>query len=841
LVSSIKAVILIQANNVNKKGILYTLMETEKEILEAINAEIREIKKQSDYRKAKIESIELLHKLAGRWIYLFKVSKKIRFSPDQPILLKSKNTEKVIYYGVIVSSDKYNFVAAFDLKLPNLNSLNPFIEWDPSFILKGLRKLLFNDLWIGSENAAILLSKQIRLERNRKIANINISNELNDTQTEAVNKTFGNTFSIIWGPPGTGKTRTLGYIISQCLHHNYSCLMLSTSNVAVDEMLKSAISASPQFSDEFLRWGTPIDPKLEKYTARYKALRNNPKFEAKLDDIDKEEKHLKQVLRHYHNSKTWSPEVKSSLESLNNISQQISAIENEIMDEITAIAYDSNCIAATLAALFVNHNLSNLSFDILIIDEVSMVPLVNLLCAVKISDKHVIFAGDPMQLPPIVLNNSINSKRWMGTNVFKHLNINEPTSNDIVTYLNKQYRMDKDISEMVSNTGYNGTLHSKKAKSNKGEIVTIDLKAREFYSVKERTYYNPTSLMLTCDLLSNEKPEYDTVLLSPFRGQEKLFHGLALDLDRPAIHSSTIHQSQGSERDVVVLDLTIHTQFTQQAFFRNAAEAKRLINVALSRAKSKLIVICNFDLLSSLGSQDSYFLKLKKSLESYKINYQIDSNSQLLAHYTNLNNDLFVQGDSYCYASTGDEDGHLLDEIVSSSIKYSKSSPLFILRKDQSLQNVNGVIQRTAEATSVPKFLSFGGNLYIRHQNAWWGGYLPNTAELFTSLATSYLYDDKYDIESDGLGFICNFCNHGMELKYFEKTYFMVCTSCRRKRRVSYKDVQILIDLNEVCCHNCNVKMTPRVNSFGEMFCGCPNYPRCRATKPLSYLADRNL
>ena len=56
----------------------------------------------------------------------------------------------------------------------------------------------------------------------------------NDAQKDAIEKALTNRTVFIWGPPGTGKTATLGYIIANYLEQGKSVLFASNTNRAVD-------------------------------------------------------------------------------------------------------------------------------------------------------------------------------------------------------------------------------------------------------------------------------------------------------------------------------------------------------------------------------------------------------------------------------------------------------------------------------------------------------------------------------------------------------------------------------------------------------------------------------
>ncbi len=88
--------------------------------------------------------------------------------------------------------------------------------------------------------------------------------ELNDEQAEAVASSLGRDTTFIWGPPGTGKTRTIGTVGEQLYRRGRSVLLVSHTNAAVDQAL---IHIAGQLGDAMtegsvMRVGDPVDLRL---------------------------------------------------------------------------------------------------------------------------------------------------------------------------------------------------------------------------------------------------------------------------------------------------------------------------------------------------------------------------------------------------------------------------------------------------------------------------------------------------------------------------------------------------------------------------------------------------
>jgi hypothetical protein len=80
---------------------------------------------------------------------------------------------------------------------------------------------------------------------------------LNDAQFAAFNAALAPGLHMVWGPPGTGKTQVLAAVLAHVTAVGGSALLVSGTNVAVDQaLLKAAQATSPQ-PGQLIRVGTP--------------------------------------------------------------------------------------------------------------------------------------------------------------------------------------------------------------------------------------------------------------------------------------------------------------------------------------------------------------------------------------------------------------------------------------------------------------------------------------------------------------------------------------------------------------------------------------------------------
>jgi len=82
---------------------------------------------------------------------------------------------------------------------------------------------------------------------------------LNNEQLTAIRAACGSDVHFIWGPPGTGKTQTIGFLIAALLRRNLRVLVVSQTNVATDHAIASAaellLNTEDYQSGKLVRYG----------------------------------------------------------------------------------------------------------------------------------------------------------------------------------------------------------------------------------------------------------------------------------------------------------------------------------------------------------------------------------------------------------------------------------------------------------------------------------------------------------------------------------------------------------------------------------------------------------
>lgn len=132
-------------------------------------------------------------------------------------------------------------------------------------------------------------------------------------QKEAIQKSFSCKLSVVWGPPGTGKTRTVAGAIEAHLNAGHRILLVSHANNAVDEALKHVANhlKTTSFYQEgkLVRLGKPQEEYLKLFEEDYElvlqdriAAKLGESLIAEKNSLEREKAHLEEVLAPFENA-----------------------------------------------------------------------------------------------------------------------------------------------------------------------------------------------------------------------------------------------------------------------------------------------------------------------------------------------------------------------------------------------------------------------------------------------------------------------------------------------------------------------------------------------------------
>ena len=469
---------------------------------------------------------------------------------------------------------------------------------------------------------------------------------LNPTQERAVNEVFwAKDVAIVHGPPGTGKTTTLVEAINETLMRESQVLVCAQSNMAVDWISEKLVDRGINV----LRIGNPtrVNDKMLGFTyeRRFESHPDYPQLWAIRKAIRELRKNRKKGSENYH-------------QKMDRLKSRAAEIELRINAELFG---EARVIACTLVGS-AHHLLEGMKFGTLFIDEAAQA--LEAACWIPMKRaSRVILAGDHCQLPPTV--KSIAALRaGLGKTLMERIAENKP---EVVTLLKIQYRMNDEIMRFSSDWFYGGKVESAPQikyrsvldydhpitwidTSNEENQITIegedapedsastsssvsaanqnsDLNFKEQFVGESFGRINKAEAELTLLTLAEYftkigkqrvlEERIDVGIISPYRAQVQYLKKLIKKYEffkpyRRLISVNTVDGFQGQERDVILISLVRSNDEGQIGFLKDL----RRMNVAMTRARMKLIILGNKDTMT----KHPFYKKLWEYVEAINNN-----------------------------------------------------------------------------------------------------------------------------------------------------------------------------------------------------------------------------
>jgi DNA replication ATP-dependent helicase Dna2 len=399
--------------------------------------------------------------------------------------------------------------------------------------------------------------------------------------------------SFLWGPPGTGKTYTLGTLLACFLvqRPESRVLLLSTTNGAVDLALVAVDAALEKLGPAM----AGIRRRCHRIGTRFDATRFESRkhlLPAPDEDTTKKLIELERERPDPENIQAYA-EWKSKTE----------AIRARFREKALSLVREGRMLAMTTSrATFSFEDLKTAPrFDLIVFDEASQVSLAHTLGLLPLASQ-AIFTGDPNQISPVVTSSNPHSQKWLGRSVFDFM----PRGDSRSCLLNEQSRMAPPICDLISKAYYNGELRVAetdakdpvwhKAPSTKAtrslssahcQIIEIKAEARFWpqYMGWIRIESAEKIVQLVEELLAHQPPE-QILVVTPFRAQCMSIRRNLKSRQIRRIRVTTAHRIQGQEEHTIIFD-PVHGDCD----FLKDEQAPRLLNVALSRAKARLVIL----------------------------------------------------------------------------------------------------------------------------------------------------------------------------------------------------------------------------------------------------------
>ncbi len=332
------------------------------------------------------------------------------------------------------------------------------------------------------------------------------------------------------------------------------------------------------------------------------------------------------------------------------LDSRLEELKTRLAEVKTEVLSQAQLVATTISSLYLNPHLFEREYDVVLIDEISMVPLIGVLLTASRAKLYFIASGDPMQFAPILKTECKEQERkkkmpeavkWLGQDLLTHLGI---TIFDAISnikgcvLLTEQGRTHPKILAPLNRYVYQDMLTSRPETEYAPPIRPLPecpLMLVDSSKSPESRIYKPsqnesrvnehhveTVVALIPQILATlpersvrEDPTVPRIgVLAPYRSQVRLVlralrkAGLA-----QYVHVGTVNTAQALQFEVVVLDTVeaptrkipgrAHRNLQPFSFTfdrildddRMATGATRLLTVGHGRAKYKLIYIANLD------------------------------------------------------------------------------------------------------------------------------------------------------------------------------------------------------------------------------------------------------
>ena len=584
--------------------------------------------------------------------------------------------EEFELYPVEVDDDKVvlHFPHNFGSSLPKVR-----VEWENDFVLRRLRveleKLLSSDEKAPRQRLGRLFypdPEEYHTDDDQ--TRVLDDSKRNQAQHESLIKSLQNEVLYVWGPPGTGKTSTLGFIIANYLIKNKRVLFAANTNRAVDVGLLSTLQALTSVEKEHLendvtRFGEMAleSERLEQVLFEHQVHEREKKQKQKAGNLDNLLGEYQKLQKEIDNLMEYGEEVSEELdERINRLGKRIdkhggeAALEDKI-DQLVTVnerveLERMQLIATTLAKVCTSDLFDGQEFDAVVIDEASMANLPYLMVLAAKAKSHIVVVGDPMQLPPIALTDDAHARKFLEDDIFTFASNAETTEElfawhdqhrPLTTFYDTQYRLNEDLAEVLSTVFYEGRLKTaqpdeeldsaiKPQKSSNPTVNVIDSQKYgatltqkdegQGFSPVNEVHKRMLIKMVKRLVLKNQVPVDELGIIVPFRNAVYDIRRELYDHDLGVIEVGTIHTFQGREKEVIIFDTVMsgEEQYGRRRHYsvrpfdeeKNGLAVPRLLNVAFSRSKERLVLLADMDHINKVYANKFLGRLLRKFQEN---------------------------------------------------------------------------------------------------------------------------------------------------------------------------------------------------------------------------------
>ncbi len=538
------------------------------------------------------------------------------------VLVSAANPLSSDFTGTVTEKGAHFIKVAFDKRIPRW-VLKKKVRLDLYANDITFRRMEDNlkHLSLKGKNALEYILNERNPKKNKPTPYIDyIDKSLNNSQKRAIENALScENFYLIHGPFGTGKTRTLVELISQETRQNHKVLATAESNAAVDNILERLMENKKL---NLTRLGHPQRVSKHNITQTLAYKVENHKLNKKISKVHKKIENLIEKRRTYtkptpqyrrgysdydilFNASKGKGGRGISVEKMKSMAQwieynqeidelhdEIKRIENKMIRDIIE---NSDVILSTNSSAALE-SIARTKFDVAIIDEASQATIPSVLIPIAKAHRFIL-AGDHKQLPPTIISEKAQE---LEKTLFEELIKIYPFKSQL---LNVQYRMNSLLMKFPNAEFYNNSLKSDKSvdditindiiTSDKWEEAMLFVDTSNVDTEGEKHLKDSKSIIneleadiaveIAKDYLNDGLTEDEIGIISPYADQVKIIQ------DRIPVEVKTVDGFQGREKEIIIISTVRSNENGNIGFLKDL----RRLNVAITRAKRKLIIIGN--------------------------------------------------------------------------------------------------------------------------------------------------------------------------------------------------------------------------------------------------------
>ncbi len=537
--------------------------------------------------------------LGGRFLVTFTKRNRTldlpwnRFRVGSPVIASEESTEGDCGYGIVCSKGIGSIEVAFD-DWPEGDRFRLDLSMDE--ITRNRQLTALNSVQNARSRVAQLRDILLGAREPRFCAPLALEMEqhFNASQRQAIEFAMSaRDIAIIHGPPGTGKTTTVVELIRQAVLRGSKVLACAPSNTGVDNLLEKLVAIRVRV----VRIGHParVQEELQPYTLDA-LVEADPAMKVVGEMVREAEKAARKASK-FTRAKPMPGERSDLRQESRRLRDDAKVYERQI---IAGILDRADVICATTN--FDPDVLGCRDFGLAVIDEACQSTEPGSWPVILRADR-IVLAGDHCQLPPTIISAEA-SEQGFAVSLMERL---VDTYGDTITkQLMVQYRMHEDIMEYSSQCFYGGSLqadetvrthlltdlvdppHLEMLQSPVTFVDTAGASWEEEQEIDGESRFNVREakwiLQQVRELCSTGIAPKDVAIIAPYSAQVRW---LRQNCPFKAIEIDTVDGFQGREKEAILITLVRSNAIAEIGFLGDT----RRMNVALTRAKRKLIVI----------------------------------------------------------------------------------------------------------------------------------------------------------------------------------------------------------------------------------------------------------